>query len=84
MTMLAVTPAEVDRARVRVLSADHVFFDADGRSHVVGAGETVLELALAYTKINGTWALETRAIVQIGATIRQVWTIGKLVTWERA
>lgn len=84
MSTLTPSNREINRARVRTLSADHVFFDADGKAHIIGAGNNVLELDCRYTKVMGRLCVRTRALAFFGFGIAQVWTLGKLVAWERA
>lgn len=85
MPMMQLSDADVQRARPRVLSADHVFFDADGTAVILPAGEPLLECAVTMrrSKVGGI-VVETTVLAAPGSVLVQLWTIGKLVAWERA
>lgn len=84
MPMMTVSPADVERAKVRTLSADHCFYDADDRVYLVGTGETLLQLGERLVKYRGRYCTETRVLALVGGALRLMWTLGKLVAWERA
>jgi hypothetical protein len=83
MPMMTVSPADVEGATLRTLSADHVFFDADGREHILDAGSPLLELQVKYAKVHGRLCVVTDALAVVDGGVRILWTVGKLVAWER-
>lgn len=84
MPMMTPSRSEVEAAKARTLSADHVFFDADGESIILGAGQDLLELRAELKLSKHGFVLKTHVLTIVGPVMMQLWTVGKLVAWERA